>query len=301
MQDLNAIAIFAEVAKAGSFSAAAKNLHVPLSTVSRKVSELEAQLGTKLLERTTRRMRLTEIGEQFYKTCLPGLEAFKAADRVVEQRQTALSGDLKVTIPPNLAEALFIPVIGQFRLQYPDVRVQMIVSERNLDFIEDDVDLSFRVGPKPDSGLTLTKLATYRHVLVASPTYIAEHGVPDHPDKLPEHALIGFGFWQKPEVSWSLSRKNEERVIRFTPEIGINDYAAMQSAIKAGLGIGELPSILCQDALAKRALVEVLPDWTFPEIDLHAMHTGKENQSRIARLFLEACINRIRPKLRQFS
>ncbi|KZK82841.1 HTH-type transcriptional regulator DmlR [Pseudovibrio sp. Ad13] len=301
MQDLNAIAIFAEVAKAGSFSGAAKVLRLPLSTVSRKVADLEAQIGAKLLERTTRRMRLTEIGDQFYQACLPGLEAFKAADRVVEQSQSVVLGDLKVTVPPNLAEALFIPVIGQFRLQYPQVRIHMIVSERNLDFIEDDVDLSFRVGPKPDSGLTLTKLAAYRHVLVASPSYIAEQGTPQRPEDLMQHALIGFGFWQKPEISWQLSRKSEERTIRFAPDIAINDYSALQSAIKSGLGIGELPSILCQDALKKRSLVEVLPEWRFPEIDLHAMHTGKQNQSRLTRLFLETCVSMIRPKLRQFA
>lgn len=289
MKDLNAMAIFAEVARTGSFSAAADNLSMALSTVSRKVATLENSLNVKLLERTTRRLRLTEIGAQYLVSCRRGLEGFNAANAMVEEIQSEVSGNLRISVPPNLAEDLFVPVIGQFQSRYPKARIQMFVTDRLIDFVKDDVDLSFRVGLFPDSPQVTLKMATYRHILVASPGYIAERGMPDHPSGLRDHRLVGFGFWGKPNLKWSLSGGKQTHDFLFKPHISINDYSALQRAISLGQGVGELPSILCSDALRKRTLVEVLPDWRFPEIDLRAVHTGTKNLPRLARLFLDAC------------
>lgn len=298
MRDLNAMAVFAEVVKAGSFSAAAENLSMTLSTVSRKVARLESDLSVKLLERTTRKLRLTEIGSRYYEGCLRGLEGLRAANALVDELQSEVSGKLRISVPPNLAEDLFVPAIGRFQHRYPEAFIQVFVTERILDFVDDEVDLSFRVGLWPDSSLVTRKLAAYRHRLVASPSYLSERGMPALPGELKAHTLIGFGFWSKPDLQWKLTRKKESTTVSFIPNISFNDYAALQSALIRGLGIGELPSILCQGALEKRALVEVLPEWQFPEIELRAVHTGSKNLPRLVRLFLDMCAEHIQMTLK---
>lgn len=290
MQNLNAMAIFVQVVRAGSFSAAAKKLAMPLSTVSRRVSELETSLNVKLLERTTRRLRLTEIGEIYFGQCEKGLEEFEAAERLIEDRQREVYGVLRLSIPPNLSDILFIPIIERFQEQYPMAQVKVFVTERNVDLIQDGVDLSFRVGPLSDSGLVTRKVLTYRHMLVASPEYLKKAGDPNGPTDLISHRLIAFGGWGHQDQTWTLVNDNRSKSIRFQPCLSINDYSAIERAVVQRQGIAEIPSIICAECLRHNALVEVLPDWHFQPVDLQALHTGTKNMSRLVRLFLDTSI-----------
>ncbi|WP_026261341.1 LysR family transcriptional regulator [Kiloniella laminariae] len=293
MRYLDHMAVFAQVVQSGSFSGAARQLAMPLSTVSRKVSDLENHLQVKLLERSTRSLRLTESGKLYFGHCLRGLEAFKHADLAIAERQSEVAGQLQISIPPSLAETIFVPITGKFQLRYPKARVNILISERLLDFIGDAIDLSFRFGPLVDSNLHSRKLARYRHRLVASPGYLASAGSPGKVADLSGHRLIGFGFPGKPRLRWCLEKGNRQEEIVFAPDLGINDYAAVQRALVLGQGIGELPSILCQEALKKQSLIEVLPDWRFAEVDLLAVHRGRKNMPRLASLYLDCCIEHI--------
>lgn len=293
MKNFNAMAVFVEVVLAGSFTGAAKKLAMPLSTVSRKISELEADLRVGLLDRSKRTLRMTDAGALYFEHCRRGLDAFNFANRVVEERQSEASGVLRITVPPNLTERLFLPVVDIFRHRHPNARVAIFVSERMLDPGTDPVDLSFRVGPVSDPDLVVRKLATYRHVLVASPTYLAKHPVPIGPRDLTKHDLLGFGFRGAADIRWSFTKGSDQKQISFTPTLAINDYAALLGAAALGLGIGELPPIICRDALRRRTLVALLAEWQFPRIDLVAVHAGNRNLSRLARLFLDACIEHV--------
>ncbi len=293
MRDLNAMAVFAQVAQSGSFSAASRHLGMPLSTVSRKVSDLEASLKVKLLERSTRSLRLTEIGAVYLDHCRQGMAAFNTANLLVEDRQAEVSGVLRISIPPSLAESFFVPIIGLYQSRYPKAKVAVLITERIVDRIEDGVDLSFRAGPMADTSLIARKLVRYRHVLVAAPAYLAEHDAPRCPSDLTKHRLIAFSFWRQSNKRWTLSNGKKQQTVTFEPHVSFNDYAAVHRSVVLGQGLAEVPHILCGESLSDGALVEVLPKWRFQDIDLQAVHTGTKNMSRLVRLFLDTCSEHI--------
>lgn len=290
MRDLNAIALFVEVVNCGSFSGAARKLDTPLSTISRKVAQLEDELGLRLLNRSTRKLSLTEVGADYFEQCRKGIEAFQHADTALLNKKQGISGTLHISVPPNLAETLFMPLAGQFQALHPEAKIKIAVTERILDLVEDTIDLSFRVCPVKEPGLVTRRLAHYQHRLLASPAYIATHDLPTSLDELTEHRLIGFGFWNKKTIKWALSQKTTTKLIDTEPVIAVNDYAAVIRAIELGFGIGEAPEILCQQLLKEKRLITVLPQWTFPTIELAAVHLGKKNMPPIARAFLDFCV-----------
>lgn len=294
MPSFDAIAIFAQVAQFQSFTDAARALGMPLSSVSRKVSKLEADLNARLIDRSRRQIRLTEVGQTYLKLCRRGLDTISYANRVMIDRHSDTTGTVTITLPPNLLEVLFLDSIEAFQLQYPKARLRVLVSERMLDFVDDGIDLSFRVAPPVHPDLVVRTLKTYRHRLLAIPGYLAVNAAPSAISDLKNHKTIGFGFHTSRHVSWSLSRRGQVENIRLEPDLAINDYAAIKTAILAGQGIGELPEPLCDEALRAGQLIEVLPEWNFPVIKLYAVHAGKTSLSKLARLFLDTIYTKLK-------
>ncbi len=292
MIDKNAMALFVKVVENKSFSRAAQREAVPVSTVSRKISELEKALGARLLERSTRKLRMTEIGQEYYEHCRRGLEEFEAANLVVKDQQAEVSGRLRLSVPPSLSEMVVIPLIAAFQARYPKAIVNCLVTDRHVNHIEDGIDISLRVGDLNDSSLVARRLLRYRSVLVASPGYLKRAGTPSHPNELPLHALIAFSRWH-PTVSWELENKGETQKITVQPRIAINDYTGVQSAVISGLGISEIPSILCGKDIQDGRLLEVMPDWHFPPVILSAIYPSNRNLSRLIRLFKDFCVEHI--------
>ncbi|MEP3276248.1 MAG: LysR family transcriptional regulator [Stappiaceae bacterium] len=290
MIDLNAMAVFVKVVQAGSFSKAAKQLEMPLSTVSRKVAMLEGELKSKLLERSTRSLRPTEIGTLYYEQCRQAVETINSANLMVENRQVEIEGTLRISVPPSLAETLFVPIIGLFQAHYPKARVAVYISDRIADRVDDGIDLSFRAGPVRDTSLVARRLLTYRHVLIAAPDYLSHDGAPRIPQDLLKRRLIAFGFLQEREKTWTLVRGKRHSRITFEPHVSFNDYDAILRAVTTGQGIAEIPSILCREAIEQGLVEEILPGWAFQEIDFQCVHPGTPNLSRLARLFLDMCI-----------
>lgn len=287
MPSYDAMAIFVQVVRSGSFTDAAKALSTPLSTVSRKVAQLEATLKVQLIDRSKRRIRLTKVGAEYFEHCKKGLDTLSFANRAIRERQTDTAGSLSITVPPNLVEILFLEAVEAFQQRYPRARVRVFVSERMLDFVDDAVDLSFRVARPTQPDLVIRSLLSHRHRLVASPGYAVANPLPQTPGDLANHRRLGFGFQTRKTVTWPLSKGSICEEVTFEPDLSINDYAALKATIARGLGIGELPGILCDSELRAGRLLEVLPDWQFPEITLYAVHTGHPGLSRLARLFLD--------------
>lgn len=181
MTDLNSLVVFAKVVEATSFSEAARRLKMPLSTVSRRVAELEDELGVRLLERTTRSLRLTPVGSEVFEFAQRGAELGEAVGNIASQHLKTLSGVLRLSAPPSISDSLLAPIVGAFQAAHQQVRIQILVTERMVDHIEEGVDLVFRLGALKDSRLVARRILTYRHQLLASPAYLANFRVPKTP------------------------------------------------------------------------------------------------------------------------
>jgi DNA-binding transcriptional LysR family regulator len=245
MTDLNALVIFAKVVEAKSFSEAARRLRMPVSTVSRRVAELEDQLGVRLLDRSTRALRLTDLGSEVLEHAQRSAEASEAVENIVSNRRSNVSGTLRLSAPPNISETLLTPLVTAFQASYPNVRVQILIAERYVDHIADGVDIVFRLGALKDSSLVARRILTYRHQLVASPDYLKNCKPPRAPQDLLGHRLIAFSYW-RPESRWNFVHVNgkEEETLTFQPHLSMNDFAGLTSALLAAGGIGDLPPVV---------------------------------------------------------
>src|SRR5215510_2819054 len=226
MTDLNSLMVFAKVVEAKSFSEAARRMKIPLSTVSRRVADLEKQLGVRLIERSTRRLRLTGVGSEVFEQGKHSVEVSEAVDNVASNHLSNVSGELRLSAPPSISDSLLAPLVGAFQASYPKVRVQVFITDRIVDQIAEGVDLAFRVDPQlKDSSLVARRILTYRHQLLASPAYLRGCKPPRKPKDLLDHRLLSFSHW-KPNASWSLVHKNgkDKETLTFQPFLSMNDY-----------------------------------------------------------------------------
>jgi DNA-binding transcriptional LysR family regulator len=299
MTDLNALVVFAKVVEAKSFSEAARRLGMPVSTVSRRISELEDQLGVRLLDRSTRSLRLTDLGSEVLEHAQRSAEASEAVQNIVSNRQTSVSGALRLSAPPNISDTLLSPLVTAFQASYPNVRVQILIAERYVDHIGDGVDIAFRLGALKDSTLVAKRILTYRHQLVASPGYLKTCKAPETPRDLMDHRLIAFSYW-RPESRWTFAHVNgrDEQTVTFQPHLSMNDFTGLTPALLAGLGIGDLPPVVQPELMRDGRLVEVMPQWRFRTQDLCLVHLGNRNMPRPVRVFNDFAV-RMAPTLFQ--
>jgi DNA-binding transcriptional LysR family regulator len=297
MPDLNALFIFATVVEANSFSEAARRLNMPLSTVSRRVAELESDLGVQLIERSTRKLRLTDVGSEVFKQAQVSIELNDSVRDVVGDHLALVTGFLRVSAPPSISDSLLAPVIGEFQELYPRVQVQVFITDRFVDLLAEGIDVGFIVGPLQDPHLISHVILSYRHRVLASPKYLVEHGSPQTPEDLLGHRLLAFSFWH-PENQWHFVSKDEKvkRSITFRPYLSMNDYAGIIPRIIAGAGIGEVPPVVQPGHLENGQLVEVLPDWKWPAFDLKLVHLGCRYVPRSVRAFIDVA-ERVTPAL----
>jgi len=288
MTDLNALVVFAKVVEAKSFSEAARRLGMPVSTVSRRVAELEDQLGVRLLDRSTRNLRLTDLGSEVLEHAQRSAEASEAVQNIVSNRQSSVSGTLRLSAPPNISNTLLSPLVAAFQASYPNVRVQILIAERFVDHIGDGVDIAFRLGALKDSSLVARRILTYRHQLVASPDYLKDCKSPETPRDLLSHRLIAFSY-SRPESRWTFVHVNgrDEETLTFQPHLSMNDFAGLTPALITGGGIGDLPPVVQPELMRDGRLVEVMPKWRFRTQDLSLVHLGNQNMPRLVRLFKE--------------
>jgi DNA-binding transcriptional LysR family regulator len=288
MADLNSLVVFAKVVEANSFSEAARRLKMPISTVSRRIAELEDQLGVRLLERSTRSLRLTELGAEVLEQAVRSAEISEAVESIVSNRLSDVSGTLRLSAPPSISDTLLTPLVTAFQASYPNVRVQILVTDRFVDHIAEGVDVVFRLGALRDSSLVARRILTYRHRLVASPAYLNGCKPVRKPEDLLEHRLLSFSHW-KPDSSWTFVHKNgKDKVnLAFHPFLSMNDYSGLAPALVAGAGIGDLPPVVQPELIRSGRLVEVMPDWRFRTFDLSLVHLGNRHISKSCRLFKE--------------
>ena len=254
------LAAFVAVADTGSFTAAANKLGRDASIVSRRVSQLERQLGVRLLSRTTRRVALTEVGSLYHRRVQSILDELAEASREASDVASSPQGLLRISLPTTFGRQRIAPLLPRFLSRHPQIRIDARFSDRQVDVVSEAFDVAIRVGVLRDSSLSSRKLASYRNLLVAAPSYLASRGKPRTPDDLKKHSCIGFtGLKSWPD--WPLTRGNQRKTVRPAgPLIADNSEAVLIAAI-AGAGITLAADWLAGPALREGKLVEVLPGW----------------------------------------
>ena len=262
MDNLSDIVTFVRVVSAGSFVAAAQNLGVTASAVSKSVSRLEERLGSRLLNRTTRSLSLTDVGGEFYARCQTLVVQLQDAEaEVVETRQRP-RGRLRVDLPLALGRDYIVPALPRFLAQFPDVSLHVSLTDRLVDMIAEGVDVVVRIGDLTDSRLVARQLWTPPLMLVASPDYLARAGIPRDPDDLTRHACVRFFNPNTGKVTeWAFVRDGVRKVIAASGRLMFNNLEALTAAAIAGAGITPGASFITERYIATGLLTQVLPDW----------------------------------------
>lgn len=289
MQDLNDMLYFAEVVERGGFAAAGRALGLPKSRLSRRVAGLEAQLGVRLLQRTTRKLSLTEVGETYLRHCQALRESAQAAADAVASAQTEPRGTIRVVCPVTLAQTVLANVMPIFLARHPQVRVEMEVNNRVVDLVKDGVDVALRVRlTLEDSGsLVVKRLDDARSVLVASPALLERQGTPatlveaSQLDSVAMSAVDGL-------VSVRLTNtQGREAVLQYRPRFIADDLLTLKLAVLGGSGMCWLPDYMCEEELRDGRLVRLLPEWSTPVGVVHAVFPSRRGLSPAVRSFLD--------------
>jgi len=298
MDRFEAMSVLLAVVEAGSLSAGARRLRVPLATVSRRVSELEKHLGVRLVLRTTRGLALTEEGRAFVAASRRILEELDAAERQAAGDHGALRGGLHVTAPIAFGERHLMPLVPEFLKAQPDIDLRVTLTDRRISLIDEHVDVALRIGHLADSALIATRVGTVRRVICASADYVARRGAPRQPDDLSDHDGISFqGFATAPE--WRYRGDGAAFTVQPRPKLAVNTTEAAIQAALAGIGIVRLLSYQVLDHLRSGALQELLPDFAPDVLPVSVIHAPSEPLPLKVRCFLDWTVPRLRAQMAQ--
>ena len=263
MQDLNDMLYFAEVVDRGGFAAAGRALNVPKSKLSRRISELEGRLGVRLLQRTTRKLSLTQAGEIYHRHCVAMREQAEAADEAVAHVQTEPRGTVRVSCPVTLAQTTIGPVLPRFLAAHPQVRIDMVVTNRVIDLVQEGVDVALRVrSTLDDSGtLVIKNLGHTRGMLVASPQLLQRFGQPRGPEELRNLPTVAMSAADGRTTWHFLGPHDAEFELQHHPVYTADDLLTLKFAVVQGTGMCVLPDYICAEELRQGELVPVLPGW----------------------------------------
>ena len=292
--DLNDVLAFSRVADSGSFTRAAERLGWPKSSVSHRVARLERDLGARLLERSTRRLRLTEVGARYHEHAKRVLSELEHASATVASFRARPQGWLRITASVVLGQAILPALVAEFSAAQPEVQLFVDLTNRRVDLLEEGFDLAIRSGVLPDSSLVSRRLGSAAARLYAAPAYLRRHGMPAAPAELEGHTLID-NAPSAPSDQWTLSHDSGEAVIvpaRF--RIVGNDPALLREVAMRGAGIVSLPDFVAAPALAQRQLKPVLAAWATRRVDVHAVFPSHKSLSPALRAFVDLAAERLR-------
>lgn len=281
--DLNELIVFARVVQAGSFIAASKALGIPKSTVSRKVADLEDRLDTRLLQRTTRKLSLTDAGRLFYDHCSRIASEVESAQLAITSLKETPRGLLRVTCGPNAS--YLAPIVRDYLQRYPDVRLELVTTTRAVDLVEERFDVGIRAGRLPDSSLIAKSLGLAGWFLVASPAYLKRRGRPRTPADLTKHAVVH--FFGSDRVTLHLRRGDEDADVEVSPRLVVSELDMLHPAVLGGLGVALLPAYQCVDDLRAKRLERVLPGWEPPPTPIHLVYPSTRHVSPTVKSFIE--------------
>ena len=286
--------VFAQIAASGSFSATANKMELSRAMVTRCVTELEDWLGARLLQRTTRRVSLTDAGEQFLRRCDQILALTDEAVEESANQKGELRGLLRITCSASFGYTQMASAIADFLRVHPQLRIDMNVSDVSINLVDARVDLAIRISNNPDPMLIARRLANCASVLVASPAYLAAHGMPESPDALVHHRCRSHSIAGK--SLWQFTRADVTTKVEIKSHFSTNDAAVLLYSALAGAGITLQPTFLANDYIRAGKLVSLLPEWTVPEFAINALYPSRRHMPAALRAFLDFLVKRFDPE-----
>jgi len=296
MDRLESMSMLIAVADAGSLSAAGRRLNVPLTTVSRKVSELEAHLGTQLIQRSSRRIALTDAGTAYIEACRRILDDISEAERTASGEYQAPRGELVITAPIVFGRLHLLPVVCDFLKAYPEIDIRLVQADRNINLADEHIHLAVRIGALPDSTMMATRVGEVRRVICGSPDYFALHGIPLRPEDLVSHDCITSDVLDAPDI-WRFGSGRSEIVITVRPRMYVTTAEASIDAAIAGIGVARLLSYQVARAVGEGSLALVLEDFESPPRPVNLLHAGGKKVPLKLRAFLDFAAPRLRASL----
>lgn len=281
--DLNAVHMFVQVAQAGSLSAGAARLQMPLPTISRRIRDLERQLNVQLLERSARGATLTDAGTRLYEHASRGIEALNEAQQAVMSDEARLKGRLRLSLPPTFEP--WWELLGAFQQRYPEITLSVFATERRVDLVQDGIDVALRVGAIVHESMVARQMIRYRHVLVAAPVLLERLGEPTAVDDLRSYPCAAWTTDFNVLSVWRLG----EQVFEPQVVLNTNDYALLRSRAVAGQVLTELPPFLARKEIAEGRLRALLPQHPMPELMINLLYPSHRHPSTLVRAYLDFC------------
>ena len=282
LPDFEALAIFAKVVEMRSFAAAAAELALSKATVSKAVGRLEERLGARLFNRTSRRIALTDAGRSLSERAARLLIDGEAAESEALAQSASPRGLVRLAVPMTFGVRAVAPILPEFLAKYPEVSIDLHLSDATVDLIGEGFDVGLRIGSLPDSSLVARRLCAMPRYTVASPAYLKQHGRPTHPMHLAQHRCLGYAYLSTPGVWHYTNAAGEQAAVRTSGQMRVNNGEALLPALIAGLGIADLPEFIVGDAIAAQQVEVILKDWTQREGAVHlVMPPGGPRPARV--------------------
>jgi len=287
MANLDDILIFVKVAQFESISRAARSLGMPISTVSRRLSVLEAKVGVSLLRRTTRRVTLTAPGREYFNQCREPLTLLEEAERVLTLGQQTPEGLLRISVPVILGQKPFLNFLSGFLKAHAQIRIDLSITNLFLDLVAENIDVAIRFGELEDSSAVATRIGRSIRYVVATPEYLTGRKLPVEPADLAQHDCVMLNA-RNNETDWDLVNGRRKVRIHVTGQISSRDFNSVSTFVYRSHGIGLLPSTYCDEALASGALIRLLPKWASSQIPVFAVYSNRKFLPLRLNVFLEA-------------
>jgi DNA-binding transcriptional LysR family regulator len=291
LDTLESMRVFVRVVETGGFAAAARSLHLSPAMVTKHVAHLEARTGARLLNRTTRQVHTTAVGQAYFERCVTILAGVEDAETEAGAEAAAPRGTLRITAPVEFGNDHLSAVAAEFLSRHPEVDLVLDFSNRRIDLVQEGYDLAIRVAREMDTALAGRRLASSRFHVVASPSHVARNGRPATPEDLAGHPCLVFGF-PAPWTSWSFQRDGRATTVRVTPRVTATSSAALLQAACAGVGISLLPSFVCGAALARGELVSLFPEFDLGVLGVYALFPHRTLLPVRVRLFMDLLVER---------
>lgn len=291
MDRLVSMQVFVRVVEKGSFSAAAEDFRISATMVGKHIAALEERLGTRLLNRTTRRQSLTEVGRIYYQRCKQALAEVEAADACANELQATPRGLLRMNAPVSFGANALIAAIDDYLAQYPDVQIELTLNDRIVNLVEEGYELAVRIGSLPDSSLIARPLRPYRMVVCAAPAYLEAHGLVQTPEQLGTHNCLGF-IYSIAQTHWRFTDGESTREVEIKGNLRVNNGQALRTAALRGMGIIMQPEVLLADDIAEGRLVRILPEHELPSYPMHLVYPSHRNMTPKLKSFVEFVVAR---------
>ena len=291
MDKLTRIKVFVQVVETGSFTAASVRLGMSRAAASKYISQLEEHLGGRLLNRTTRHVSTTESGRMYFERCKELLHIMEEADDMVSGLSGTPKGSLRISAPSIFAERHLMPLIGEFTKMYPEVRAEIMVSDRYVDLVDEGYDLAIRISGSEDSDLIARRLARCRHVLIASPDYLRHAPALVNPSDLSRHACLLYAFTEGGR--WPLSKNGIDHSVKITPVMTSNNPGVLLEAAIAGMGVSIMPTFIASDAIHRGDVQVVLDSYSSLELDFYAVYASRHFLPAKIKVFVDFLRERI--------